>query len=208
VSDIKKIKEKSVDYFNNCGTYAERNSAFDELTANLGDNVAPKEGFAPDDWRFIGVQGLRPLMVKFFCKIQAIAEERLELEELEKRPKYGARALKAERIVDGNRGRWGLVWNGEDVVEKVTHSMDFLRKCKEFCNWYALTHSLTHSPTTHLLTHLLTQVWSPLLLPGQPADAPVRHADGAQGAEYGVQSQRAAGYSTVSTGWDRRQGRD
>lgn len=136
VSDIKKIKEKSVDYFNNCGTYAERNSAFDELTANLGDNVAPKEGFAPDDWRFIGVQGLRPLMVKFFCKIQAIAEERLDLEELEKRPKYGARALKAERIVDGNRGRWGLVWNGEDIVEKITHSMDFLRKCKEFCNWY------------------------------------------------------------------------
>ncbi len=136
VTDIKKIKEKSVNFFNNCGTYAERNASFDELTANLGDDVAPKEGFAPDDWRFIGVKGLRPMMVKFFCQIHAIAEERLDLEELEKRPKYGARALKTEKIVDGNRGRWGLVWNGEDIVEKITHSLDFLRKCKEFCNWY------------------------------------------------------------------------
>lgn len=136
VSNIKQCVKRSVRYFNDCGTYDDRNIAFDELTALLGDGAEPKEGYEANDWRCAGVPGIRPVITAFFCSIQSLAEVRLDLEEVIKRGKYGVRSLKEERLLDGNRGRWGFIWNGEDVVLKVMHCLDFLRYIKEFANWY------------------------------------------------------------------------
>ena len=49
---------------------------------------------------------------------QRLAEERLSLAELEQ---PGARRLDEKIRPEANLGRWKLLWNGHDVVQKVLH---------------------------------------------------------------------------------------
>jgi len=129
-------------------TYEERNLVFDELTALLGDDYPPREGFF--DWRGKGVPGMRPRVIRFFCLIHHMASLRLEL--LELNTPEGRSAKDIIKPLDTpttpwqynddipedcpDTGRWAFVYNGVDVVKKVLHSLDFLRAQKEVCSWY------------------------------------------------------------------------
>ncbi len=129
-------------------TYEERNLVFDELTALLGDDCPPREGFF--DWRSKGVPGMRPLAIRFFCLVHEMATLRLELTELNtpegRDPADIVTPLdtpsapwkynddKEENCLD--TGRWTFIYNGVDVVLKVLHALDFLRSQKEICSWY------------------------------------------------------------------------
>ena len=42
----------------------------------------------------------------------------------------------SEKDLDDNRGRWGLIWDGKEIVEMVLHALDPLRECREVANWY------------------------------------------------------------------------
>jgi len=48
----------------------------------------------------------------------------------------GGRVMGSEKDLDDNRGRWGLIWDGKEIVEKVLHALDPLRECRELANWY------------------------------------------------------------------------
>jgi len=133
VKSIIELKDRCMNNFNNCETFDERNLCFDELTATLGDDVAPREGFLPGDWRGNGVKGIRPIMIQFFCSVQELADERLHMEELQT---PGGRQLGNEKDLDDNRGRWGLIWDGKEIVSIVLHALDPLRECRELSNWY------------------------------------------------------------------------
>lgn len=129
---LKECLDRCTHVFNSCNTYAERNNCFDEFTAMLGDDVLPREGFPESDWRLHGVKGYRPLVVAFFNNVQEMADARLLLDEL-LTPEGN---LGTNFLPDGNRGRWGLMWEGEDIVLKVLHSLEFLRTRREIANWY------------------------------------------------------------------------
>ena len=133
VKSIIELKDRCMNNFNNCETFDERNLCFDELTATLGDDVAPREGFLPGDWRGNGIKGIRPMMIQFFCSVQELADERLHMEELQT---PGGRQLGNEKDLDDNRGRWGLIWDGKEIVSIVLHALDPLRECRELSNWY------------------------------------------------------------------------
>ncbi len=77
--------------------------------------------------------GIRPLVIEFMNEVHSMAEARLYLEELES---PGGRSLNAVNNVQFNVARWTLVWNGCDVVLRVVHCLDFLRKCRELVEWY------------------------------------------------------------------------
>jgi hypothetical protein len=139
---LKECLERCTFIFNNCNTYAERNNCFDEFTATLGDDVLPREGFPDTDWRLHGVKGYRPLVVDFFNIVQVMADARLLLDEL-LTPEGN---LGTNFLPDGNRGRWGLMWEGEDIVLKVLHSLEFLRERREIANWYGRKFYLLANP--------------------------------------------------------------
>jgi hypothetical protein len=57
-------------------------------------------------------------------KVHELAEKRLELEEC--RLPGGRLAGQADRVYDP-KARWTVIWDGYDVVERLLHSLDFLR---------------------------------------------------------------------------------
>ena len=132
--------------YNAALTEEERNICFDELTAMLGDDCPPREGFL--DWRKDGLPGMRPRCIKFFNLVHTMSIQRLELEELQTpegrdpaKPQppgldrdWTWYDLKEEDNAD--IWRWGFQWNGVDMVLKVMHCLDFLRMHKEIASWY------------------------------------------------------------------------
>jgi hypothetical protein len=109
----------------------DRYRTFDELTARLGEGFAPTAAY--EDWRKLGVKGLRHKVVDFLCEVQYLAEERLTLAEiLQPRGRDWSRPNNREF----NRSRWKVIWNGHDLVLKILHCLDFLRKCREVSDWF------------------------------------------------------------------------
>ena len=145
---------ESVQHFNSCLLYEERNTSFMQLTAMLGDDCPPREGFT--DWRGNGVAGLRPLVLAFFDSLHALALLRLMIEELES-PEGRKVTTGPDMPYDENRYRWRFMYNGVDVVLKVMHCCDFLRRCKEICNNYGRMFSFTCNPL--MLPFSLREAW-------------------------------------------------
>jgi len=110
-NNIIAIKDKCVKAFLSSETHSQRHSCFDQLTAMLGEGVAPCPGF--DDWRKDGTIGYRPLCVKLLKTIHLMAEERLNLEEASSST---AAPTIASEPTHMDKSRWGFVWNGTDVV--------------------------------------------------------------------------------------------
>lgn len=143
VDELHCVLLDSIKRFNSCETYEERNKSFEQVTAMLGDDYPAREGFK--DWRGKGCKGLRPLVLLFFSVVQELAELRLLLEELET-PEGRKIQQGSDLPYDKNRYRWRFMYNGVDVVLKVMHCVDFLRKCKEFCNSYGRKFYFTGNP--------------------------------------------------------------
>ena len=133
----------AVTVFNTCITFEERNTSFELLTAMLGDDCPAREGFL--DWRGLGTSGLRPLMLTFFSLVHRLSELRLQLEELET-PEGRKVRPGGDVDYDKNRYRWTFMYNGVDVVLKVMHCLDFLRRCREFCNNFGKKFFFTGNP--------------------------------------------------------------
>lgn len=143
--DIKTLLDKSVTAYNACETHTERTYVFLELTAMIADGEPPRKGLPPDDWRSRGVIGYRPKAIALLCKVMELAEARLEMEEIEL-PGGRSAAAATEYVPAGNRYRWTVIWDGDDIVAKVLHSLDFLRKSKEFKQWYGRTYLFLCNP--------------------------------------------------------------
>ena len=153
---IKDCLARSIIEYNETLTFDERNLTFDQLTALLGDDCPPREGFL--DWRREGCPGMRPKVVRFMNLIYDMARQRLRVTELETpegRPVGMPDIVPLDREWlwdDGKEedcddvGRWSFVWNGEDMVKKVLHSLDFLRNQRELCNWYGRAFFFTANP--------------------------------------------------------------
>jgi hypothetical protein len=114
-----------------CETMVERNKSLDELTARLGNGFRATEGFT--GWRCSGVPGIRPVITEFLLDMQYLAEQRLNMEEL-----MDPQGLTKVEINNPqfNASRWTIVWAGQDLLLKVLHCLDFLRKCREVSDWY------------------------------------------------------------------------
>eukprot|EP00600_Ochromonadales_sp_CCMP1393_P003918 CAMPEP_0174992338 /NCGR_PEP_ID=MMETSP0004_2-20121128/22452_1 /TAXON_ID=420556 /ORGANISM="Ochromonas sp., Strain CCMP1393" /LENGTH=225 /DNA_ID=CAMNT_0016246307 /DNA_START=99 /DNA_END=776 /DNA_ORIENTATION=+ len=132
IETVSECAERCIASYRTADTRNLRHKQFEELTCMLGEGKAPMPGFE-DDWRGRGCIGVRPVMVQFFLSVQVLAEERLRLQELES-PQ--GRGLDDKIHVETNLTRWQLMWNGHDVVMKVLHCLDFLRKCRELSEWY------------------------------------------------------------------------
>ena len=155
VDRIKDCLVRGIMEYNARLTYEERNLAFDELTAMLGNDKAAREGFF--DWRGKPTKGMRPRVTRFLCLIHEMAITRLQLEEImtpegraadavvKPLDKPGSVWTYNDGVEQDNEdiGRWGFIWNGVDTVLKVLHSLDFLRTQKEFCSWYGRTFYFT-----------------------------------------------------------------
>jgi hypothetical protein len=121
VEDANTCLHRCVSKFLGTEMLTEKNAAFDELTCRLGDGAAAREGF--QDWRRAGVPGVRTLIVDILNKLQALAELKLDFEELRSPPPaLSVRHLdKSLYFSHGNRGRWAFHYNGIDAVHKILH---------------------------------------------------------------------------------------
>jgi len=131
VLEIIDCKNRCVAAYNSCETVADRYFTFDELTSRLGNGSRPVEGVK--DWRKQGAPGLRPLIIAFFLKIHKMAEGKLLLQELQDPEKQ---SLTKKNQSKYSIQRWSLMWQGNDLVLRIMHCLDFLRLCRELSEWY------------------------------------------------------------------------
>lgn len=142
---IEDLLKSSVAAYNAAETHTERTYVFLELTAMIGNGELPRKGLPPDDWRSKGVIGYRPKVMALLGKVAELADARLELEEIELPGGRSANAA-TDYVPAGNKYRWTVVWDGDDIVAKVLHSLDFLRDAKEFRMWYGRTYLFLCNP--------------------------------------------------------------
>jgi len=142
---IEDLLKSSVVAYNAAETHTERTYVFLELTAMIGNGELARKGLPPDDWRSKGVIGYRPKVMSLLAKVAELADARLELEEIELPGGRSANAA-TEYVPAGNKYRWTVVWDGDDIVAKVLHSLDFLRDAKDFRMWYGRTYLFLCNP--------------------------------------------------------------
>lgn len=82
----------------------------------LGLGISAQVGF--DDWRRLGVKGLRPKVVEFLNEVQRMAEIRLDILELEN---PGGNIIDYKLNIEANRSRWKIYYNNSDLVHRVMH---------------------------------------------------------------------------------------
>ena len=146
------LHECAVDY-SKAETHAVRNLTFGRLTAMLGDGAAPKIGL--QDWRSDGVPGFRPLAIQCLNLVYKLAQNRLMYEELKDIERcigdYDVVNLinykvNIETVKTSDTKRWGFIWDSEEIVHKLLHSLDFLRQSAEFSEWYGRSFIFTANP--------------------------------------------------------------
>jgi len=146
-NEIFKCNERSVLAYSKCLTNNERNFQFNELLARLGDGCEsdPKSGIS---WRYQGVPGIRPKLLKFYGYIQDMAEERLLRDEWKTINQLDELNRKREQQVDKelSKDRWRFIWNNEDIVYRTIHILDRLRTCKELSLWLGRNFYLLANP--------------------------------------------------------------
>lgn len=155
VEELKRCLQECAAGYSDSTLYAVRNVQFSRLTAMLGDGFEARPGL--DDWRSVGVSGFRPLVVRCLGHVYRLAQARLLLEELQDPGRANPRG---EDYVDLTNyvvsidtvrtsktpQRWSFLWDGEEVVSKILHSLDFLRTSAELSEWYGRSFFFTANP--------------------------------------------------------------
>lgn len=150
LKEVKSCLEIAVKLYKESEVLADRNIVFNELTARLGEGFPGQVGFT--DWREKGVPSYRNMVVDFLISIFELAQLRLELAEAmapegrQVRGKGSSAEAEAHRVMSETKARYSLIWDEEDIVHKVLHSLDFLRKCWEIGQWYGRTYSFIANP--------------------------------------------------------------
>jgi len=135
LNEIKMCLERSVKLYKECDVLAERNIVFNELTARLGEGFRGQVGFT--DWREMGVPSYRNMVIDFLISVFDLAQLRLELAEAltpegrQVRARGSNTQADTGKIISESKTRYCLIWDGEDIVHKVLHSLDYLRLCWE-----------------------------------------------------------------------------
>ncbi|KAJ1444143.1 hypothetical protein B484DRAFT_414164 [Ochromonadaceae sp. CCMP2298] len=163
VADVAKCVARCTDLYQGADTTKERHTQFDEFGAMMGEGRRASDGFY--DWRGRDITGVRPIMLGFFIAVQELAGERLTLLELET---PGGRGLGDRVNEEVNLGRWKLMWAGHDVVTKVLHCFDFLRKSRELSEWYGPSFYFVANPL--MLPFPLHRVFGELGMESQVRD--------------------------------------
>lgn len=142
---LHRVLQRSLEAFRQSETTAERNVQFDEFIARLGDGACPREGFL--DWRKEGVQGFRPLAIELLLNVYSMAEMKLQRFDM-----LSVYTIQKQNDKDINRiakggadyldyhlftlDRWGIIYNGQDVVHRLLHMLDDFRSCRELSDWF------------------------------------------------------------------------
>jgi hypothetical protein len=135
LKEVKSSLDIAAKLYKESEVLADRNVVFNELTARLGEGFRGQVGFT--DWREKGVPSYRNMVVDFLISVFELAQLRLELAEAmapegrQVRGKGSSAEAEAHRVMSETKARYSLIWDEEDIVHKVLHSLDFLRKCWE-----------------------------------------------------------------------------
>jgi len=171
--EISQCMKRCVGIYESAVLQADRNCAFDELTASLGDDVPPRVGF--DNWQRNGKRGFRAAAVDLLSSLHDLAMARMLLRETIQisvetdvdatgRPEVARMKQVASEILPtlkpciDRRDDWRITWGGIDLLEHITHSLDFLSEFPLLVQWYGTSYPFHCNPFA--LPYDLSGLWS------------------------------------------------
>jgi hypothetical protein len=98
------------------------------------------------------------MVINLLVRIHHLAQLRLELAELllpmgrvlksnnKALDLSSATYVELEEKYRKRQSDWTIIWDGEDIVHKILHSLDFMKKSHELNSWYGRTYFFIANP--------------------------------------------------------------